>query len=267
MSKLRTLAKRSLWEIFGPLGLLASVEKAILYGQSLLSPRHRAARHRQTSRCDFYSQFLKQDALCFDIGANYGNRVDAFLCVGAHIIAVEPQGLPLRYLNLKYGRNDHVTIVPVGVAAQAGEQTLHIASNAALSSMSEKTIALEKPSKFDGRVEVVQVTTLDELIAQYGMPDFLKIDIEGFEYEAFKGLTQAVPQLSFEYKPNQIEITLSCIEYLSQLGNYEFNYVVGESLTFGLPQWVNGVEMIDFAAQELSQQKAAFGDIYGRLLA
>ena len=39
----------------------------------------------------FYSQFISKDNLCFDIGANVGNRTSVFAALKAKVIAVEPQ--------------------------------------------------------------------------------------------------------------------------------------------------------------------------------
>src|SRR5262245_55918355 len=39
----------------------------------------------------FYSSFLAPGDLCFDVGANIGNRVKIFLAIGARVVAVEPQ--------------------------------------------------------------------------------------------------------------------------------------------------------------------------------
>jgi hypothetical protein len=33
----------------------------------------------------FYSQFIRQNDLCFDIGANLGNQTDAFLKLGVRV--------------------------------------------------------------------------------------------------------------------------------------------------------------------------------------
>ena len=45
------------------------------------------------------------------------------------------------------------------------------------------------------------MTTLDTLVAEYGEPAFCKIDVEGFEVEALKGLSRPLRALSFEYGP------------------------------------------------------------------
>jgi hypothetical protein len=39
----------------------------------------------------------------------------------------------------------------------------------------------------------IEVTTLDALIAAHGRPAFIKLDVEGYEYEALKGLFSRSP--------------------------------------------------------------------------
>jgi hypothetical protein len=68
------------------------------------------------------------------------------------------------------------------------------------------------------------MTTLDRLIEQYGTPSFIKIDVEGFEYQVVKGLTQPVKTLSLEFTPEFIESTFKCIDHLQRLGNIRLNY-------------------------------------------
>merc|ERR1719476_59374 len=45
----------------------------------------------------------------------------------------------------------------------------------------------------------VESRTLDGLIAQYGKPAYIKIDVEGAEEAAIKGLSTAIPMISWEF--------------------------------------------------------------------
>jgi hypothetical protein len=45
----------------------------------------------------------------------------------------------------------------------------------------------------------VNVATLDSLIDEFGVPDYAKIDVEGFDLEVLRGLSRPIPLLSFEY--------------------------------------------------------------------
>src|SRR5690606_23654267 len=85
------------------------------------------------------------------------------------------------------------------------------------------------PIKWDERLEV-EVITLDDLIGQYGKPVFCKLDIENYEYEALKGLSQPLPLLSFEYYPPRQANALKCLERLQELGDYVYNWSFGETL-------------------------------------
>jgi hypothetical protein len=68
--------------------------------------------------------------------------------------------------------------------------------------------------------EMVQVTTLDNLIAQFELPRFCKIDAEGYELKILKGLSQPIRFIQFEYVPPFREQVIECIGVLSGLGTH-----------------------------------------------
>ncbi len=63
------------------------------------------------------------------------------------------------------------------------------------------------------------MTTLDDLIRKYGVPDFCKIDTEGYESEIIAGLTQPLKAASIEYHREFLESARRCVERLNSLGN------------------------------------------------
>src|SRR5476651_1648081 len=111
----------------------------------------------------------------------------------------------------------------------------------------------------------MEMTTLDNLIKQYGAPDFLKIDVEGYESEVLKGLHSPVNMISFEYTtPELTEKAVECIDLIEAVNkNIECNYCVGESMELALEKWLPVSKMKEHV---LSKQfiDTAFGDIYVR---
>ena len=51
------------------------------------------------------------------------------------------------------------------------------------------------------RRERVPVDTLDHLMARFGRPSFIKIDVEGFEDQVVAGLSRPVPEMSVAIAP------------------------------------------------------------------
>ena len=74
--------------------------------------------------------------------------------------------------------------------------------------------------------------TIDKLINIYGIPDIIKIDVEGGEYSAISSLSQKVNQLCFEWASETNNITLKCLEHLVNLGYNEFYLQFEDNYTF-----------------------------------
>lgn len=94
---------------------------------------------------------------------------------------------------------------------------------------------------FSGR-EAVETTTLDQLISAYGMPFFIKIDVEGHEPHVLAGLHHVVPYLSFEVNlPQFMPEGQQCVNMLNELDTCgEFNYVAGNyGEGLALPEWLD----------------------------
>ena len=218
----------------------------------------------------FYGQFIKPEDLCFDIGAHLGNRSAAFLALKANVVSLEPQPICISYLEKKFNNNPSITIVQKGVAANPGIRSMHLSHSApTISTLTEDDTWRERVADDTGfevdwseRIDV-ECTTLDELIDEYGVPAFCKIDVENYELEVLKGLSIAIPCLSFEYYPPFTHSATECIDLLTRLGSYEFNWSFGETLRLNSVDWIEAGEMKRILS---GYSKASeYGDIYARL--
>ena len=237
-------------------GLLRSI--AIYYGNPLKLWRMRR----------FYAQFIQPGDLCFDIGAHVGNRLWAWTALGAQVVGVEPQPLCMALLRRWYGQRAGVMLVEKAMGAAPGTAILWISERTpTVTTLSQPWInAVQQVASFATvqweKQVTVTVTTLDDLILRYGEPVFCKIDVEGYELEVLQGLSRPLQAVSFEYIPAAKEIAFGCIERLLQLGDYEFNWSVGEQHRWQAAHWLAGDEMTAFVAQLPANGDS--GDIYAR---
>lgn len=247
---------------------LRSTVKSALRIVDIMTPAERRLRQQAM---DMYRQFVRRGDLVFDVGANVGSRVDAFVQLGAWVVAIEPQAECLRYLRLRYGWRPNVRILPYGLDEKEGEREFFLSKVSKVSSMSSEWIHNFSQQGGKARLEnwdrttTVRVTTLDALIAQFGKPQFCKIDTEGFDYQVLKGLSEPISALSFEYTPRFIQPALDSVAYLSRMGDFEFNYSVLETMILALPGWVRAEEMQSILTTNLAGNNKRSGDVYARL--
>jgi FkbM family methyltransferase len=223
-------------------------------------------RRRQARR--FYRQFIAPGDLCFDIGAHVGSRVSLWAKMGARCVAVEPLPHCMRLLSRLFGKNPSITLVEAAVGSAPGRQILYLdPKNPTIATLSQSWIAaVQRRQDFAGITwdeEIdVAVTTLDALIAQHGLPVFCKIDVEGSEPAVLAGLSQPIPLVSLEYTPADLKSVLICIERLCELGDYEFNWSIGESGRLRAETWIGPAAMI--AILEGMAVDDPSGDLYAR---
>lgn len=209
---------------------------------------------------DFYSSFLpspsnSDNKLIFDVGANKGNKANAFAKMGYDVVCFEPERKSLETLNYRFKNSDKIRIVNKGVSDSEKELTLHVHDyRSGYNTLSDKWVDVlndDGENRWQKKMDIVdeytvQTITLDQLIREFGVPLYVKIDVEGHEQEVVKGLTQKVPYLTFEANlPEFIEETVTIINHL---------YSINASVTF-MPtnheqlvgdKWLNRDEILEF---------------------
>lgn len=248
--------------------LLQDIDRQIGVGRSMLIYYGVPGRLRQLRQ--FYGQFIRPGDLCFDIGAHVGNRIAAWTRLDAKVVAVEPQSHLVNWLRRFYGRNRDVTLVEAAVGAERGTaQLVSSRRNPTVGTLSRDWLArVSREKSFESvhwnTTSDVDVITLDDLIADYGLPFLCKIDTEGYEAQVLAGLSAALPVVSFEYIPAAIETAHACVVRLNDLGDYEFNWFVGETHRWSSAEWLSPTEMHDRLSQ-LATGRAS-GDVFARLI-
>jgi FkbM family methyltransferase len=211
---------------------------------------------KRAGEVEFYRGLLegfRPGDLIFDIGANHGQKTDIFLRLHARVVAVEPDGTNQEVLRKKFLwlRMPHKPVVVVGKAVSdkvATEKMWVDAPGSAKNTLSRKWVDTLRVdgTRFGTTLDFreqseVETTTLDELISLYGVPFFIKIDVEGYEPQVLHGLHQPVPYVSFEVNLPEFRAEgTECIEILSKLApGGVFNFTTDCKLGLALPRWLD----------------------------
>jgi FkbM family methyltransferase len=211
---------------------------------------------------ELFRSLLPPGALCFDVGANIGEKSEALLDAGARVVAFEPNPQVLPELRARCRHRSNWSVVATALGSGPAIATLRAQESHGQSSLSEswegKVIATYK----------VPVVTLDSAIQCFGAPFFCKIDVEGWELEVLMGLTQPIPLLSFEFHLNERDIakTGGCLRKLAQFGPSRINITPAESSSFHFDDWIPLAQFLAWFPGDLDRTLPGYryGDIFVR---
>ena len=200
----------------------------------------------------FYEKLFQPGALVFDIGANMGVLSATFASLGARVVAVEPNADCVRHIQLSYSE-ENIQVIQAVAGKSNGLIVLNVADESdGRSSVSTEwmnTIS-ERDGSYDGiwsRQNVVPMLTLDTIIEYFGLPQFIKIDVEGFEESVLSGLSAQPQVVSFEFHGTFLPAAVRCLDMKIFADGSTFNLVCnpdwGYPAQFEYENWMGKEEL------------------------
>ena len=209
--------------------------------------------------------------LYFDIGASVGQWSLLNIQKSIKIIAVEPS--PVIYKTLVENCKDkNIKCLNYAVSNEYKKEVKFYEcknkKHSQLSTLNKDWLCSEK-SRFYG-TEYTEKTCstikLDQIISIYGIPDLIKIDVEGSEDLVISSLTQKVKKLCFEWVEEFPLVTENSINQLIKLGFTKF-YINKKTQSHVFSPKEEEYENLKITKHTLKEIKEKFGIASGMIWA
>jgi len=168
---------------------------------------------------------VKEGDVVLDIGANIGYYVlieSKLVGEQGKVYAIEPVSSNLAQLqqNLKLNNCKNVEVFKLAVGDKNGKAKIYIPEKRNLSTLDKN--ALEGNLK---SVEEIEVITVDSFLDKKPKPNFIRMDVEGYEFYIIKGMNKTLKlniKLFIEIHPHKMSEEQLCemLEILEKNGFY-----------------------------------------------
>jgi FkbM family methyltransferase len=167
--------------------------------------------------------------LIFDIGCHTGEDADFYLKKGFRVVAVEANPDLISGLKAKFAAqlaSGQFTLVDKAIADKPGTVEFYLNQQASIfGTIRADAAARHDPTGAASRKIVVPAITFGSLIETYGVPYYLKIDIEGADMLCLEGLLQFKERPAFvshEHEQSSFADIFSEVKLLKALGYTRF---------------------------------------------
>ena len=207
-------------------------------------------------------KLMNKGDLYFDIGAHLGEKSKPFIEKKIRTIMVEPLPVCVKTLKRLYSKNSIVKIIPKGLGSKNTKKILSINKQMPTVSTFAKHWKSGRFSNLNWSEKTqIQITTLDALIKKFGDPQYIKIDVEGYELNVLKGLSKKSGIISFEITSEFFSDAIKCLKHLKKLSYNSFTFSIGEQKKF-FSDWSDYKTIINLIKKEIKKDKLFWADIY-----
>ena len=173
---------------------------------------------------DVIAKYLPPGGAFFDLGANEGyfTVIGALRCGPAgRVVAIEPQTRLLGVIdeNLRLNSVAWARVENVAITDAPGEAIIHLAADT-----NSGSSGLHRSTKYGLPTQKVSAKTLEQVLDEVGLArvDLMKVDIEGFEYDAILGSPDVFRQrrvraLALELHPTRLAERNKDVEDITRL--------------------------------------------------
>jgi FkbM family methyltransferase len=244
---------------------------AISYSDTYQKFRNPKGYQHYLEEVKFYTELLREsnhpNDVIFDIGANIGTKISIFSKLAKTVVAFEPSEKLFALLQKRFSK-PRVQLFNIALGSQVSSSEYYeIPGKEAYNSLSKKHIETTVTNRNVSNISmvnkrIVNVDTVERFIKEFGVPKYLKIDVEGYEYEVIQGLKTAVPLVSLEINlPDFLDDSVKMIAYLSDISSnrYVFNFTTETS--FLLPDFIDK----EAATAFLLETKLPYLELYAKL--
>lgn len=190
---------------------------------------------------------LTKFELALDIGSFTGDSVVGIQSMGyKHIVCIEPDPHNFDKLKSNYGKNATITLIKKAVSDKS-EEIIKLCSTRNLpflNSLDPKWLTKTRHNQFyrpnqyeEVDVETITIPDIIELVGK--SPDYIKIDVEGWEKQVIRCIKEKPELVSFEWISERLDDNLSCISMLRDLGFSKFYICMGEELPLEIDEVYN----------------------------
>lgn len=206
--------------------------------------------------------------LVFDIGANRGRTAEIFLKDFNRVISFEPNPGLADFLKNRFP-NPKLIVDRRAISHQRGSQEFKLANVDTISTLS---IDWVENSRFTGEYHwnnsiIVDTITLSDAIKEYGIPDYVKIDTEGYEYEILTNFHELLPNtlFSFEWAEEQKDKISKILIHLHLLGYNNYSFTEGDPVLYDNQLTWNTYENFKLIETLDASRKEKWGMIYFKI--